>query len=198
MFGQDIQRLTQILAKLPGLGPRSGRRMALHLLTHKEKNLEPLINALQAAHDNIVTCNTCGNLDTSSPCTLCADQTRNHDTLCIVATVADLWAFERSHAFKGGYHILGGTLSAVDGIGPQQLNIDSLIKRCESSPIKEITFALSGTIDAQTTLHFVMEKLKSFNIATSSLAHGIPLGGELDYLDQGTLQAAYTYRQKIA
>lgn len=193
----SLDALIQKLSKLPGLGPRSGRRMALYLLKKKEEQMKPLIAALQQAFDDVRTCQTCFNLDTHSPCTICTDHKRQPHTLCVVADVADLWAMERAHAFLGKYHVLGGLLSAVDGTTPDKLTISKLQERIQTEHIKEIVFALSATIDGQTTLHYIMTQLKDRGLVFTSLAHGVPLGGELDYLDDGTLSLAYKARQAV-
>ena len=194
MNSPEIQTLIQLLSKLPGLGPRSGRRMALHLLKKREHVLSPLIQALQTAHERIQTCETCHTLDVVTPCTLCCDPTREQHQLCIVADVSDLWALERAKIFRGQYHVLGGVLSAVDGVGPQQLTIPTLLKRLENAPITEVILALNATIDGQTTIHYLQELMADFPIQLSTLAHGVPIGGELDYLDDGTLYTAFQRR----
>lgn len=171
--------------------------MALYLLKKKEDQMKPLIAALQQAFDDVRTCQTCFNLDTYSPCTICTDHKRQPHTLCVVADVADLWAMERAHAFLGKYHVLGGLLSAVDGTTPDKLTISKLQERIQTDNIKEIVFALSATIDGQTTLHYIMTQLKDRGLVFTSLAHGVPLGGELDYLDDGTLSLAYKARQAV-
>lgn len=197
MNSPEIQRMIQYLSRLPGLGPRSGRRAALHLLKKRELLLKPLIEALQTAEQNIVTCSHCFNLDTANPCTICLDPKRDQTILCVVADVADLWAIERSQTFKGTYHILGGVLSALDNIGPQQLTISPLLKRIEIENVQEVILALNSTVEGQTTLHFLADQLGKFNVKVSSLAQGIPMGGELDYLDEGTLSAAFSDRRKV-
>ena len=197
MNSPEIQRMIQLLSRLPGLGPRSGRRVALHLLKKRDALLKPLIEALQTADQNITTCQHCFNLDTSNPCHLCKDVKRDSHSLCIVADVADLWAIERSQIFKGTYHVLGGLLSALDNIGPQQLTIQPLLRRLETENIEEIILALNATVDGQTTVHYLANQLQAYPIKLSSLAQGVPMGGELDYLDDGTLLAAFSERKKL-
>lgn len=194
MTGQEIQRVIQILSRLPGLGPRSGRRLTLHLLKKKEQVLKPLIEALQTAESAIQTCKTCYNLDTKDPCTICTDVKRDSSQICVVEDVADLWAFERARLFQGHYHVLGGVLSAIDGVGPKQLTIDALLSRLSKSSVTEIVLALNATLDGQTTIHYLIEHLKPLNIHITTLAHGVPVGGELDYLDDGTLTTAFKGR----
>ncbi|MBU0800762.1 MAG: recombination mediator RecR [Alphaproteobacteria bacterium] len=193
-----LDMLIKAMAGLPGLGPRSARRVALHLLTHKEKVMQPLMKALEHTAANIVTCETCGNLDLSTPCRLCRDTGRVRATLCVVAGVADLWAVERTGAFKGVYHILGGVLSALDGIGPDQLRIDELLRRVQAEPVEEIIIALSATVDGQATAHYISDRLAGLTTARiTKLAHGVPVGGELDYLDDGTITTALKSRAVI-
>lgn len=190
-----IDTLSSLLSKLPGLGPRSARRAVLHLFKNKEKLFVPLIAALSQTLDAVKICEVCGNLDTSSPCNICSDGRRNHEQMCVVEEVADLWAIERSGLFKGVYHILGGTLSAMDGRGPDQLGIPKLIKRAEA--MKEVILATNATVDGQTTAFYITEQLKHLNISVTRIAYGIPVGGELDYLDEGTLGAAFKSRQSM-
>lgn len=197
MKSTEIQRLIQFLSKLPGLGPRSGRRLALHLLKKREQVFRPLIQSMQEAEAKIVTCTICHNLDTSDPCSLCQDPRRDPTLLCVVEDVSDLWAIERANIFKGYYHILGGVLSAIDGIGPQQLAINTLLERLEKSEIKEVVLALSATVDGQTTIHYLTDQLKDLPLAITTLAHGVPIGGELDYLDEGTLFTAFQARRDV-
>ncbi len=195
MAQNDIERLIQFLARLPGMGPRSARRAALHLIKKREALMLPLGNAIQRAADNIQTCTICGNLDTLDPCEVCSDPKRDASLICVVEEVGDLWALERSGAFKGRYHVVGGTLSALDGRGPEQLNIGSLRGRVIESGVAEIILALGATVDGQTTGHYVAETLAGCNVKISRLAHGVPVGGELDYLDDGTLTAALQARR---
>ena len=193
----DIERLIQLLAKLPGLGPRSARRAALQLFKKRELLMLPLARALEEAAANIRTCGTCGNLDTSDPCAICTDPRRDGASLCVVADVADLWALERAAAFRGRYHVLGGLLSALDGVGPEQLNIAGLQKRIASGGIKEVILAIAATVDGQTTAHYVADRLDGAGVAVTRLAHGVPVGGELDYLDDGTITQALKARRPV-
>ena len=195
MAQNDIERLIQLLSRLPGMGPRSARRAALHLIKKREALMLPLGSAIQQAADNIRTCSNCGNLDVSDPCGICNDPKRDASVICVVEEVGDLWALERSGAFKGRYHVIGGTLSALDGRGPEQLNIGSLPGRVEAGGVTEIILALGATVDGQTTGHYVAETLAGHNVKISRLAHGVPVGGELDYLDDGTLTAALQARR---
>ena len=197
MAAPEIDRLIQVLARLPGLGPRSARRAALTLIKRKESALLPLIEALKDAAEHVRTCSQCGNLDAADPCSICRDARRDPAILCVVADVADLWALERTAAFKGRYHVLGGVLSALDGIGPEQLNLKPLFRRIEAGEVKEVVLALGATVDGQTTAHFLSDRLQPFDLAVSRLAHGVPVGGELDYLDDGTLIQALQARQAI-
>jgi len=192
--GPEIERLIQLLSKLPGLGPRSARRAALHLVKKREELMEPLTAALGEALEKIVVCDTCGNIDTRNPCMVCADQTRDPSLLVAVENVADLWALERAGVVAGRYHVLGGTLSALDGIGPDDLNIASLIGRAQEPEVKEVVLALSATVDGQTTAHYITDLLRETEVKITRLAHGVPVGGELDYLDEGTLSAAIRQR----
>ena len=195
MAQNDIERLIQLLARLPGMGPRSARRAALHLIKKREALMLPLGNAIQRAADNIRTCSSCGNLDTSDPCGICEDPKRDPSVICVVEEVGDLWALERSGAFKGRYHVVGGTLSALDGRGPDQLNIALLRGRVADGAVTEIILALGATVDGQTTGHYIAETLTDSGVKISRLAHGVPVGGELDYLDDGTLTAALQARR---
>jgi recombination protein RecR len=192
--GPEIERLIQLLAKLPGLGPRSARRAALHLLRKREELMEPLTAALGDALEKIVVCDTCANIDTRNPCSVCADHTRDPSLLVAVESVADLWALERAGVVAGRYHVLGGTLSALDGIGPDDLNIASLVSRAHDPEVKEVVLALSATVDGQTTAHYTTDLLRNADVKVTRLAHGVPVGGELDYLDEGTLSAAIRQR----
>ena len=193
----EIERLIQLLARLPGLGPRSARRAALHLVKKKEQLLAPLAAALTEAHDRIVTCEICGNIDTVSPCTLCRDQARDRSLICVVEEVGDLWALERANVLNGLYHVLGGTLSPLDGVGPQDLSIDTLVARAHEPQVSEIILALNATVDGQTTAHYITDLLHDANVKVTRLAHGVPVGGELDYLDEGTLSAAIRSRTPL-
>ncbi len=192
--GPEIEKLIQLLARLPGLGPRSARRAALFLIKKREQVMTPLTNALQIALDKIVVCKTCGNIDTHDPCTVCTDTRRDQSILVVVADVADLWALERAHAVNGRYHVLGGTLSPLDGVGPQDLSIEALVKRAHEPQVSEVILALNATVDGQTTAHYITELLADANVKVTRLAHGVPVGGELDYLDEGTLSAAMKQR----
>jgi recombination protein RecR len=192
--GPEIERLVQLLARLPGLGPRSARRAALHLIRKRDELLAPLADALQAARETIVTCHICGNADTRDPCTLCRDSERDPHTLIVVETVADLWALERAGALSARYHVLGGTLSPLDGIGPKDINLASLIERVAGGSVQEIILAVSATVDGQATAHYITGQLANQNVKITRLALGVPVGGELDYLDEGTLAAAIKSR----
>ena len=192
--GPEIERLIQLLARLPGLGPRSARRAALHLIKKRELLMAPLASALQTAIEKITICKTCGNIDTQNPCTVCIDQRRDQSVIVVVADVADLWALERAHAINARYHVLGGTLSPLDGIGPQDLSIETLITRAHAPEVTELILALNATVDGQTTAHYITDLLGGADVKVSRLAHGVPVGGELDYLDEGTLTAAIRQR----
>jgi len=193
----EIEHLITALARLPGLGPRSARRAALFLIQKKQSALDPLLRALDAAAEAVTTCGICGNVDTRDPCGICADDRRDQTMLCVVESVADLWAMERSHAFKGLYHVLGGTLSAIDGVGPEDLNIPALVQRIKGDGIAEVILATNATHDGQSTAHYIAERLEGLGVTVSGLAHGVPVGGELDYLDEGTLTAALKARRDI-
>ena len=193
--GQEIERLIQLLARLPGLGPRSARRAALVLLKKRDTLLEPLSAALHDAAAAIQTCETCGNLDTTSPCAICRDPRRDGHILCVVEDVADLWALERAGVFRGRYHVLGGALSALDGVTPEKLNVKSLLARAAN--VDEVILAMNATVEGQTTAHYLMDTLDSTGIKVTRLAHGVPVGGELDYLDEGTLSAAFKARRSL-
>ena len=197
MVSADIERLIGLLAKLPGLGPRSARRTVLHLIKRRESLGAPLAKAMADAVRNVKTCSTCGNLDTLDPCQLCADPDRDDQVICIVEDVADLWALERAASFKGRYHVLGGTLSALDGVGPDDLNIPGLMGRVAGGAVKEVILATSATVDGQTTAHYLSDRLAETGVQVTQLAHGVPVGGELDYLDDGTLAAAPKDRRPI-
>ncbi len=187
----------QLLAKLPGLGPRSARRAVLQLLKRRESLLQPLATALADAGERVHACSTCGNLDTIDPCAICNDPRRDNSQLCVVEDVADLWALERTASFKGKYHVLGGTLSALDGVGPDDLNIPALLARARETPGAEIILATSATVDGQTTAHYIADRLHEHGIKVSGLAHGVPVGGELDFLDDGTIAAALRDRRPV-
>ena len=192
--GPEIERLIQLLARLPGLGPRSARRAALHLVRRRAELMEPLSAALADALSKIEICSTCGNVDTRDPCTVCADSSRDRSILVVVENVADLWALERAAAVSGRYHVLGGTLSPLDGVGPDDLNLASLVARVREGETKEVLLALNATVDGQTTAHYVTDLLRDTGVKVTRLAHGVPVGGELDYLDEGTLAAAIRQR----
>jgi recombination protein RecR len=192
--GPEIERLIQLLARLPGLGPRSARRAALFLIKKREQLMAPLAAALQTAIEKIEVCGVCGNIDTQNPCTVCTDMRRDPGIIVVVTDVADLWALERAHAINARYHVLGGTLSPLDGIGPQDISIDALITRVHDAAVKEVILALNATVDGQTTAHYITDLLHGTNVKVTRLAHGVPVGGELDYLDEGTLSAAIRQR----
>jgi recombination protein RecR len=192
--GPEIERLIQLLARLPGLGPRSARRAALHLIKKREPLMAPLAAALQGVLDSIDVCSVCGNIDTQSPCTVCTDPRRDPSIIVVVADVADLWALERAGAISARYHVLGGTLSPLDGIGPDDLSIDALVARAHDQAVSEIILALNATVDGQTTAHYITDLLHDAGVKVTRLAHGVPVGGELDYLDEGTLAAAIRQR----
>ena len=192
--GPEIERLIQLLARLPGLGPRSARRAALFLIKKREQIMAPLGAALQTALEKIQICGTCGNIDTQNPCTVCTDPRRDPSVIVVVTDVADLWALERAHAINARYHVLGGTLSPLDGIGPQDLTIDALIGRAQDPAVHEVILALNATVDGQTTAHYITDLLHGTQVKVTRLAHGVPVGGELDYLDEGTLSAAIRQR----
>jgi recombination protein RecR len=194
--GPEIERLVQLLAKLPGLGPRSARRAALVLLKKRETLLEPLGQAMREAAAAIRVCGQCGNLDTTSPCAVCRDPRRDTHVLCVVEDVADLWALERAGVFRGRYHVLGGALSALDGITPEKLNVASLAARVANG-IEEVILAMNATVEGQTTAHYLMDILAGSQVKVTRLAHGVPVGGELDYLDEGTLSAAFRARREM-
>jgi len=202
--GSEIETLTKLLARLPGLGPRSARRAVLQLIKKRESLLLPLADALAATAAVVKTCSQCGNLDDRDPCSVCTDPRRDGRTICVVEDVGDLWALERSAAFRGRYHVLGGTLSALDGVGPDDLNLASLLQRLPgrpdddlAPPVEEVILALNATVDGQTTAHYVADRLAEQGVAVSRLAHGVPVGGELDYLDDGTLMAAMNARRRV-
>jgi recombination protein RecR len=197
MNGPEIERLIQLLGRLPGLGPRSARRVALHLLKKREVLMQPLSMALADAARAIRACSTCGNLDTIDPCSICGDQRRDRGLLCVVEDIGDLWAMERGRIFPGLYHVLGGTLSALDGIGPDELNIGGLLRRVKEGPVREVIVATNATVDGQTTAHYLAERLADCGVPVTRLAHGVPVGGELDWLDDGTLATALKARRAL-
>jgi recombination protein RecR len=194
VVGPEIERLIQLLARLPGLGPRSARRAALQLIKKREALMEPLGRALAEAAAAVTVCSVCGNVDTCDPCSVCADPARDSSTLVVVEDVGDLWALERAAATRGRYHVLGGVLSALDGIGPDDLNIASLSGRVRAGGIGEVVLAMNATVEGQTTAHFITDQLTGSGAKITRLAHGVPVGGELDYLDDGTLSAAMKSR----
>jgi len=197
-IGSEIERLIQLLAKLPGLGPRSARRAALALLKKRDTLLEPLADSLREAADAILTCEICGNLDTQSPCAICSDSRRDPHLLCVVEDVADLWALERAGVFRGRYHVLGGALSALDGVTPDRLNVAKLLERVSNNGgqgVDEVILAMNATVEGQTTAHYLMDMLGDRKV--TRLGHGVPVGGELDYLDEGTLSAAFKARRSL-
>lgn len=193
--GPEIERMIQLLARLPGLGPRSARKAALHLLQRREALLEPLAEAMATAADRIVTCGNCGNIDTVSPCAICADERRDSSLIVVVEEVGDLWALERANIANARYHVLGGTLSPLDGVGPEDLNIAGLMARAGDEAVREVLLALNATVEGQSTAHYLMDQLEPLGVSVSRLAHGVPVGGELDYLDDGTLTAALKSRR---
>ncbi|KAF0127031.1 MAG: recR [Methylocystaceae bacterium] len=192
--GPEIEKLVQLLAKLPGLGPRSARRAALHLIRKREELLAPLAEAMRVAQERIVVCSICGNIDTSDPCTICRDARRDGSILVVVETVADLWALERAGLLNARYHVLGGVLSPLDGVGPDDLAIASLVARVRAEETREVVLAVNATVDGQTTAHYIADVLSPSGVKVTRLAHGVPVGGELDYLDEGTLAAALERR----
>ncbi len=195
--GPEIENLIALLGRLPGLGPRSARRAALHLIKKREQLLQPLARALAEAAEKIVVCQECGNLDTVSPCTICADPRRDAAMICVVEEVGDLWALERAAVINARYHVLGGTLSPLDGVGPDDLSIGKLMERARAGGVAEVLLALNATVEGQTTAHYLAAELESAGLIVSRLAHGVPVGGELDYLDEGTLAAAIKSRRPV-
>ena len=198
MASPQIDALTQALARLPGLGPRSARRAVLHLMKKRLAALEPLLAALADVAEHLSTCGTCGNVDTSDPCSLCRDPRRDDRMLCVVEEVSDLWALDRSRLFPGRYHVLGGRLSALEGVRPEDLGIDQLVARVAVGGIDEVVLAMNATLEGQTTAHYLAERLEKFPVRLTQLAHGLPVGGELDYLDEGTLAQALRARRPVA
>jgi recombination protein RecR len=198
MASQEIEALANALARLPGLGPRSARRAVLHLMKKRESALQPLLAALHQVSDKLSTCSVCGNVDTSDPCGICRDPRRDERSLCVVEEVSDLWALDRSRLFPGRYHVLGGRLSALEGIRPEDLSIDKLVARVAAGGIDEVVLAMNATLEGQTTAHYLAERLESFPLRLTQLAHGLPVGGELDYLDEGTLAQALRARRPVA
>ncbi|MCF8474895.1 MAG: recombination mediator RecR [Emcibacter sp.] len=194
-YGSELDHLIQLLSKLPGLGPRSARRAALQLIKRKDSIMRPLSTALAEVAEHVNPCSNCGNLDTIDPCHICSSEKRDGTIICVIEDVADLWALERAGSYSGKYHVLGGTLSALDGVGPDDLNIISLIERANKDIVTEVIIATNATVDGQTTAHYITDRLKNCHVAVTRLAHGVPVGGELDYLDDGTLTAALKSRR---
>ena len=192
--GPEIERLIQLLAKVPGLGPRSARRAALHLIKKKDQLLGPLADAMGEARDKVRVCSTCGNVDTSDPCSICTDPRRDGSTIIVVEDVSDLWALERSTGINARYHVLGGVLSPLDGVGPDDLTIKALVSRVAEGGVGEVILAVNATVEGQTTAHYITDQLDGLNVKVTRLAHGVPVGGELDYLDEGTIAAALKSR----
>ncbi|PTQ10138.1 recombination protein RecR [Sphingomonas oleivorans] len=197
MASSEIDALTQALARLPGLGPRSARRAVLHLLKKREAAMAPLLRALDAVNERLATCCTCGNVDTTDPCSICADPRRDARMLCVVEDVSDLWALDRSRLFPGRFHVLGGRLSALEGVRPEDLTIDALIGRIAAGGIDEVVLAMNATLEGQTTAHYIADRIERFPVRVTQLAHGLPVGGELDYLDEGTLAQALRARRPV-
>lgn len=198
MASPEIEALTQALARLPGLGPRSARRAVLHLLKKREVALKPLRAALEAVDERLATCGTCGNVDTHDPCSICADPRRDARALCVVEEVADLWALDRSRLFPGRFHVLGGRLSALEGVRPEDLSIDRLLARVAAGGVDEVVLAMNATLEGQTTAHYLAERVERYPVRVTQLAHGLPVGGELDYLDEGTLAQALRARRPVS
>ena len=195
--GPEIERLVQLLARLPGLGPRSARRAALHLIRKRETLLGPLAEAMRIAEERVVVCSVCGNLDTRDPCTICSDERRDAGMIVVVESVGDLWALERAGATRARYHVLGGALSPLDGVGPSDLNLPTLSARVAKGDVSEVILAVNATVDGQTTAHYIIDLLAGHSVKVTRLAHGVPVGGELDYLDDGTLTAAMRQRTAL-
>ncbi|MBN9143809.1 MULTISPECIES: recombination mediator RecR [unclassified Novosphingobium] len=198
MASQEIETLAQVLARLPGLGPRSARRAVLWLIKRRDTSLGQLRDALEVLQDRLVECTTCGNVDTSDPCAICADPRRDARSICVVEDVADLWALDRARLFTGRYHVLGGRLSALDGVRPEDLSIAPLIERVGAGGIDEVVLAMNATLEGQTTAHYIAERLEGMPVRVTQLAHGLPVGGELDYLDEGTLAQALRARRPVS
>ena len=195
--GPEIEKLIQLLAKVPGLGPRSARRAALHLVKKKDQLLGPLADAMGEAHRKVRICSCCGNVDTIDPCSICSDDRRDNSVIIVVEDVSDLWALERASAMNTAYHVLGGTLSPLDGVGPDDLNIKGLVERVSKGGVRELIIAVNATVEGQTTAHYITDQLDGLGVKITRLAHGVPVGGELDYLDEGTLTAALRARTAI-
>ena len=197
MASQEIEALTNALSRLPGLGPRSARRAVLWLVKRRETALVALLSALEGVQQTLIECQTCGNVDTSDPCPICADPRRDARALCVVEDVADLWALDRARLFAGKYHVLGGRLSALDGVRPEDLTIGKLLDRVAQGGIDEVVLAMNATLEGQTTAHYIAERLEAYPVRITQLAHGLPVGGELDYLDEGTLAQALRARRPV-
>ena len=197
MASQEIEMLAQSLSRLPGLGPRSARRAVLWLIKRRDTALVQLLDALDVLKDRLVECQTCGNVDTANPCAICADTRREARSICVVEDVADLWALDRARLFTGKYHVLGGRLSALDGVRPEDLSIGKLIERVAAGGIDEVVLAMNATLEGQTTAHYIAERLEAYPVRVTALAHGLPVGGELDYLDEGTLAQALRARRPV-
>ena len=197
MASQEIEKLSGVLARLPGFGPRSARRAVLWLVKRRDSALPQLLEALAETAETLVECEICANIDTRNPCSVCADPRRDAKSLCVVEDVSDLWALDRAKLFTGRYHVLGGRLSALDGVRPEDLNIQSLLARMEAGGIDEIVLAMNATLEGQTTAHYLAERLETFPVRITQLAHGLPVGGELDYLDEGTLAQALRARRPV-
>lgn len=193
--GPEIERLITLLAKLPGLGPRSARRAALHMVKKRESVLEPLAAALAEVGERVSVCDICGNVDTANPCTVCIDDRRDPSVIIVVEDVADLWALERAAVMRTRYHVLGGTISALDGTRPEDIGIARLVERASDAAVREVVLAMNATVEGQTTAHYITERLEPLGVSISRLASGVPIGGELDYLDEGTLAAALNQRR---
>ena len=198
MASQEIETLAAALARLPGLGPRSARRAVLWLVKRRDRALPDLLAALEAVRDTLVECDVCGNIDTRNPCGICADPRREGKAICVVEDVSDLWALDRAKLFTGTYHVLGGRLSALDGVRPEDLNIASLLRRVEQRGVDEVVLAMNATLEGPTTAHYLAERLEDFPLRITQLAHGLPVGGELDYLDEGTLAQALRARRPLS
>ncbi|APG63651.1 recombination protein RecR [Sphingorhabdus lutea] len=197
MASQEIDALTMALSKLPGLGPRSARRVVLHLVKRREVELPNLIKRLEVVEQHLTACDICANVDTKNPCGVCSDPRRDDRSLCVVEEVADMWALDRSRLFAGKFHVLGGRLSAMDGVRPEDLSIDKLLARVANGGIDEIVLAMNATLEGQTTAHYLIERLEEYPVRLTQLAHGLPVGGELDYLDEGTLAQALRARRPV-
>ena len=197
MTSPEIEALSQALARLPGLGPRSARRAVLYLIKKREAALAPLLRALERVNERLAVCSVCGNIDTRDPCTICADTRRDERLLCVVEEVSDLWALERSRLFPGRFHVLGGRLSALEGVRPEDLSVEQLVARVAAGGIDEVVLAMNATLEGQTTAHYLIDRLEGFPVRITQLAHGLPVGGELDYLDEGTLAQALRARRPV-